>query len=79
MRAIRCSASPSFRPSSCRSAGTLAAALFAVGLLSDGEPLTAQAGAVPDLSGYWVLPIDGRFVPPARLSPRDGVRATASR
>jgi hypothetical protein len=70
MRTIPCSVSPSFRPSSCRSVGTLAAALFAAVLLSGGEPIRAQADALPDLSGYWVLPIDGRFVPPARLSPR---------
>jgi hypothetical protein len=39
--------------------------------------LIAQTGAaqvsappdVPDISGYWELPIDGRFIPPARLSP----------
>jgi hypothetical protein len=32
--------------------------------------LSAQAGAPRDISGYWELPVDGRFVPRARLSPR---------
>jgi hypothetical protein len=70
-RAIRFSVSRSFRRSSASRAG--AAAIFllaAAALLSAGAPLAAQAGAPADISGYWELPIDGRFVPSARLSPR---------
>jgi hypothetical protein len=37
---------------------------------SGTAPLGAQAGAPRDISGYWELPVDGRFVPRARLSPR---------
>ena len=49
----------------------LAAVLPPVAAFLAGAALiAAQAGAPPDLSGYWELPIDGRFVPPARLSPR---------
>ena len=49
----------------------LAAALSAaVTILASAAPLAAQAGAPVDISGYWELSIDGRFVPPARLSPR---------
>jgi hypothetical protein len=33
-------------------------------------PLPAQAGAPHDISGYWELPLDGRLVPAAALSPR---------
>jgi hypothetical protein len=32
--------------------------------------LTAQANAPVDISGYWELPIDGRRIPRAQLSPR---------
>jgi len=31
--------------------------------------LVAQTTAAHDISGYWELPLDGRFVPPAVLSP----------
>ena len=49
----------------------LAAVLVPVSvILAGGAPLTAQAGASQDISGYWELPIDGRLVPSARLSPR---------
>ena len=49
---------------------TLAAVvLSATAILAGAAPLTAQAGASPDLSGYWELPVDGRVVPSARLSP----------
>jgi hypothetical protein len=45
--------------------------LFAATILVSTAMLSAaQAGAPPDISGYWELPNDGRFVPPARLSPR---------
>jgi hypothetical protein len=47
-----------------------AVVLSAAALFAGAAPLTAQAGAPPDISGYWELPIDGRLVPPARLSPR---------
>lgn len=47
-----------------------AIALSAAAILAGSASLTAQAGAPPDISGYWELPIDGRVVPPARLSPR---------
>jgi hypothetical protein len=54
---------------------TLVSILFAAAILAGDVVLfaqtgAAQAGAPPDISGYWELPIDGRFVPPARLSPR---------
>jgi hypothetical protein len=49
----------------------LAAVLLpAAVILAAAAPLTAQAGAPPDISGYWHLPLDGRVVPAARLSPR---------
>jgi hypothetical protein len=49
---------------------TLAAmALPAAAMLAGAAPLTAQAGAPVDISGYWELAIDGRAVPPARLAP----------
>jgi hypothetical protein len=47
-----------------------ATVLLAVSLAAASVPLTAQAGGPPDISGYWELPIDGRVVRPARLSPR---------
>jgi hypothetical protein len=47
-----------------------AAALLTASVLGGAVSLTAQAGTSPDISGYWELPIDGRFIPPARLSPR---------
>jgi hypothetical protein len=50
---------------------TLAAVLLPVAaILAGALPLTAQAGAPHDISGYWELPIDGRLVPSAVLSPR---------
>ncbi len=50
---------------------TLAAVLLSVAaILAGAELFAAQAGAPHDISGYWELPIDGRFVPSARLSPR---------
>jgi hypothetical protein len=71
MRAIRFSVSRSFRPSSCRSAKAIAAVLLpvAAAIVAGAAPLTAQAGAPHDINGYWELPLDGRVVPPARLSP----------
>ena len=48
---------------------TLACILFAAAILAGDVTLFAQVGAPPDISGYWELPIDGRSVPPARLSP----------
>jgi dTDP-4-amino-4,6-dideoxygalactose transaminase len=49
---------------------TLSAVLLsAAAILACAAPLAAQAGDPPDISGYWELPIDGRAVPPARLSP----------
>ncbi len=44
--------------------------LSVAALLTVAALLRAQTAATPDLSGYWELPIDGRFVPPARLSPK---------
>jgi dTDP-4-amino-4,6-dideoxygalactose transaminase len=41
---------------------TLAAVVLSAAALS------AQGSAPPDISGYWELPVDGRVVPPARLS-----------
>ena len=35
-----------------------------------GATLAAQGTAPPDISGYWELSVDGRFVPRARLSPK---------
>jgi hypothetical protein len=73
IRATLCSVSRSFRPnrcSSCSSPKTLAAvALAAAAFFAPTAPLTAQAGAPPDISGYWELTIDGRRVPPAVLAP----------
>ena len=49
---------------------TFAAVLLsAATILAGVAPLTAQAGAPHDISGYWELPIDGRLVPPAVLAP----------
>jgi hypothetical protein len=47
-----------------------AALLAAVAALAAATPIAAQADAPPDISGYWELPLDGRVVPTARLSPR---------
>jgi hypothetical protein len=47
----------------------LVSAILAGTLVLVAQGGAAQAGAGPDVSGYWELPIDGRFVPPARLSP----------
>ena len=44
--------------------------LPATAILAGSVSLAAQTGAPYDISGYWELPRDGRFVPPARLSPR---------
>jgi hypothetical protein len=46
--------------------------LAAAASLATAAPLAAQAGAAGphDISGYWELPLDGRRVPAARLSPR---------
>ena len=50
---------------------TLAAVLLsAAAIVATTAHPTAQAGTPPDISGYWELPIDGRLVPPAVLSPR---------
>ena len=38
-------------------------------ILAGAAPLSAQAGPPHDISGYWELPIDGRLVPSAVLSP----------
>ena len=43
---------------------------FAAAILVGNAKLFAQTGAPPDISGFWELSIDGRFVPPARLSPQ---------
>ena len=43
--------------------------LFVAILVFGVAPLAAQ-NSPPDISGYWELPLDGRSVPPARLSPR---------
>ena len=44
--------------------------LFAATILVGTAVLSAaQSAAPPDISGFWELPIDGRFVPPAHLSP----------
>jgi hypothetical protein len=49
----------------------LAALLLPIAaILAGAAPLTAQAGAPHDISGYWELPMDGRLVPSAVLSPR---------
>ena len=64
-RVIPFSVSRSFRRSS--SVKTLVKTLAAV-FLSTGV-LAAQTGTPPDISGYWELPLDGRVVPAARLSP----------
>jgi hypothetical protein len=69
MRAIPFSVSQSFRRSSS-SMKLVAVVLPVAAILAGTAPLTAQAGAQHDISGYWELPIDGRFVPSARLSPR---------
>ena len=39
-------------------------------LLNVGATLNAQGTAQPNIDGYWELAVDGRFVPPARLSPK---------
>jgi hypothetical protein len=44
--------------------------LCAAAVFAGIAPLSAQAGATVDISGYWELAIDGKFVPPAKLSPR---------
>jgi len=50
---------------------TLAAVVSLVAVLIAGAAtLTAQGAASPDISGYWELSVDGRFVPPAPLSPK---------
>jgi hypothetical protein len=73
IRAIPFSVSRLFRPnrcSSCSSPKTLAAVvLAAAALFEPTAPLAAQAGAPPDISGYWELYIDGRNVPRAVLAP----------
>jgi hypothetical protein len=49
----------------------LAAVLLSVAAVFAGAaPLLAQAGAKVDISGYWELPLDGKHVPAAKLSPR---------
>ena len=71
IRAIPSSVSQSFRRSSYRRLATFASVVpTAVAIVTAALPLTAQTSVPPDISGYWELPIDGRFVPPARLSPR---------
>jgi hypothetical protein len=47
-----------------------ATAVLAVSVFAGAAALTAQGGASPDISGYWELPLDGRFVPAARLASR---------
>ena len=42
--------------------------LSAAAILAGTAPLFGQAGAKVDISGYWELTIDGKFVPPAKLS-----------
>jgi hypothetical protein len=37
-------------------------------VLAGATTLRAQGATAPDLNGYWELALDGRFVPPARLS-----------
>lgn len=69
MRAIPFSVSQSFRPNSSSMRKLAAVVLPAVAILVGAAFLSAQAGAPTDISGYWDLPIDGRFVPSARLSP----------
>ena len=50
---------------------TLVAIVMSVAAVCAGTAtLTAQAGTPPDISGYWELPIDGRFIPRAVLSPK---------
>jgi len=49
----------------------LAAVLLSIAaVFASAAPLLAQAGAKVDISGYWELPLDGKHVPPAKLSPR---------
>src|SRR5688572_908044 len=70
IRAIPFSVSRLFRRNRGGSVKTFAVALLsATAILAGGAPLIAQAGAAPDISGYWELPLDGRVVPPAPLSP----------
>lgn len=69
MRAIPFSASQSFRRSRNSVRKVAAAVLLIAAILAGAVPLTAQAPAPPDISGYWELALDGRLVPPARLSP----------
>ena len=45
----------------------LAATVTAWSVVSFAQGRTTSA---PDISGYWELPLDGRHVPPARLTPR---------
>ena len=45
----------------------LAAAAIAASIVTFAQGRTASS---PDISGYWELPLDGRHVPPARLTPR---------
>jgi hypothetical protein len=71
IRAIPVSGSPSSRRNRWSRVKTVAAIILsAAAILASVSPLTAQAGAPADISGYWELPIDGRVVPAARLSPR---------
>jgi hypothetical protein len=44
--------------------------LLVASFVAGASLLAAQANAPRDISGYWELPLDGRFVPAARLSPR---------
>jgi hypothetical protein len=71
IRMIPFSVSRSFRRNRCSSAKTVAGVVLSVAALFAGAAtLTAQAGAPLDISGFWELPIDGRVVPAAVLSPR---------
>ena len=45
----------------------LAATVTAWSVVSFAQGRTTSS---PDISGYWELPLDGRHVPPARLTPR---------
>ena len=50
---------------------TLAALASVIAVLLDsGTMVSAQGAAAPDISGYWELAVDGRFIPPAQLSPK---------
>jgi len=47
-----------------------ATALLTLSIFAGAVSLIAQAGAPADISGYWELPVDGRWIPRAVLSPR---------